>query len=194
MNASRLGFDAMMRYPLFSALFNRRSRRISKGIASVGAGSLSYTSEQTPQPLCALEEAVLIAATGATGMTVPDRPFQAPSGENILGTPNLNFVGRAAGSTDNCQATHFFLINDSGTFVSVHQPPCTRSVPRCEIAFSPRSGTFKTHGSTVDLTYTSGFGAATASFHAELDCNNTWKLTGSDYNQSLTLVVSTLAP
>ena len=122
MNASRLGFDAMMRYPLFSALFNRRSRRISKGIASVGAGSLSYTSEQTPQPLCALEEAVLIAATGATGMTVPDRPFQAPSGENILGTPNLNFVGRAAGSTDNCQATHFFLINDAGTYFLKRQP------------------------------------------------------------------------
>jgi hypothetical protein len=86
------------------------------------------------------------------------------------------------------------LINDSGTFTSVHEPPCTRSVPRCEIAFAPRSGTFKTHGSTVDLTYTSGFGPATASFRAELDCHNSWKLTGSDFNQSLTLVVSTLAP
>jgi hypothetical protein len=25
--------------------------------------------------------------------------------------------GRAAGSTDNCQATHFFLINASGTYI-----------------------------------------------------------------------------
>src|SRR5437016_5989816 len=122
MDNSRPGFDAMMRYPLLSALFNRRSRRISKGIASVAAGSLTYKSTQKPQPLCALEEAVLIAATGTTGWTLPDRPFQSESGENILGTPNLNFFGRAAGSTDNCQATSFFLINDSGTYFLKRQP------------------------------------------------------------------------
>src|SRR4029077_14469807 len=95
---------------------NRRSRRISKGIQSIRAGSNSYTSTAKPQPLTELEEAVLISAVGITGLSFPDRPFEAPDGEKILGTPNLGFLGRAAGSTDNCQATHFFLFNDSGTY------------------------------------------------------------------------------
>jgi hypothetical protein len=111
-----VGFDEMSKYPLFEALHNRRSRRISLGIQSIPAGSNSFTSNAKPQPLSELEEAVLISAIGLTGLTLPDRPFAAPSGEKILGTPNLNFPGRAAGSTDNCQATHFFLINDTGVY------------------------------------------------------------------------------
>src|SRR5580693_9259065 len=110
------GFDAMNKYPLFEALHRRRSRRISLGLQSVPAGSNSYTSTAKPQPLSELEEAVLISATGLTGLTLPDRPFESPTGEKILGTPNLNFPGRAAGSTDNCQATSFFLLNDTGAY------------------------------------------------------------------------------
>ena len=110
------GFDEMRKYPLFEALFKRRSRRIGLGIKSVRAGSNSYTSNADPQPLTELEEAILIAAVGLTGLTMPDRPFESTTGEKILGTPNLNMPGRAAGSTDNAQATHFFLINDTGTY------------------------------------------------------------------------------
>src|ERR1700689_21011 len=90
------GFDEMSKYPLFEALFKRRSRRISLGLKSVPAGSNSFTSNSLPQPLNALEEAVLISALGMTGSTLPDRPFASPTGENILGTPNINFRGRAA--------------------------------------------------------------------------------------------------
>ena len=111
------GFEAMSKYPLFEALHKRRSRRISLGIQSVPAGSNTYTSNAKPQPLSELEEAVLIAAIGLTGVTLPDRPFADPTGAKILGTPNLNFPGRAAGSTDNCQATHFFLFNDTGAYL-----------------------------------------------------------------------------
>jgi hypothetical protein len=111
-----VGFDEMMKYPLFEALHKRRSRRISLGIPSIPAGSNSYSSTAKPQPLSELEEAVLISATGLTGLTLPDRPFESPTGEKILGTPNLNFQGRAAGSTDNCQATSFFLFNDTGAY------------------------------------------------------------------------------
>src|SRR4029077_9032983 len=107
------GFDAMSKYPLFEALHKRRSRRISLGLQSVQAGSNTYKSNAKPQPLSELEEAVLISAIRLTGLPLPDRPFESPSGEKILGTPNLNFPGRAAGSTDNCQATSFFLLNDS---------------------------------------------------------------------------------
>lgn len=110
------GFPDALRYPLFSALFARRSRRISKGIKSVRAGSLSYTSDQEFQPLSALEEAMLIAAVGNTGLSMPDRPFEDEQGRGVMGTPNLVMVGRSSGSPDNAQATHFFLINDSGTY------------------------------------------------------------------------------
>jgi hypothetical protein len=116
MDESGVGFDEMRKYPLFEALFRRRSRRISKGVHSVPAGSNTYTSQASPQPLGELEEAILIAAVGMTGVTFPDRPFETTTGEKILGTPNLNMPGRAAGSTDNCQATYFFLINDTGVY------------------------------------------------------------------------------
>ena len=33
-----------------------------------------------------------------------------------MSKPNLNMAGRMAGSPDNAQGTHFFLINDSGTY------------------------------------------------------------------------------
>jgi hypothetical protein len=111
-----VGFDEMSKYPLFEALFKRRSRRISLGLRAVPAGSNSFTSTSEPEPLSDLEEAVLIAAVGMTGLTLPDRPFETTTGEKILGTPNINFPGRAAGSTDNAQATHFFLFNDSGAY------------------------------------------------------------------------------
>ena len=116
MGESEAGLRGAMSYPLFSSIFNRRSRRISQGIKSINAGSHSYTSNQSPQPLSPLEEAVLISAIGVTGFNLPDRPFADASGEKILGTPNLSFTGRAAGSTDNSQPTSFFLINDSGTY------------------------------------------------------------------------------
>jgi len=110
------GFDAMAKYPLYDAIAHRRSRRIGLGLNTIAAGSNTYHSTTKPQPLSELEEAVLISTIGLTGNTLPDRPFEAPTGEKILGTPNLNFPGRAAGSTDNAQATHFFLINDSGVY------------------------------------------------------------------------------
>ena len=61
---------------------------------------------------------MLIAVVGVTGINLPDRPFEddAKTPKPILGTPNLSFTGRAAGSTDNSQPTSFFLINDSGTY------------------------------------------------------------------------------
>jgi hypothetical protein len=123
------GFDEMSKYPLFEALFKRRSRRISLGLQSVPAGSNSFTSNSMPQPLSALEEAVLISAVGMTGLTLPDRPFATTTGEKILGTPNVNFPGRAAGSTDNAQATHFFLFNDTGAYFLKRVEPADPTEP-----------------------------------------------------------------
>lgn len=91
---------------------------------SVEAGSMSYVSTNARAPLSELEEAVLISLTGCTGLTMPDRPFSDPrTGTPIMAKPNLNMAGRAAGSPENAQATHFFLINDRGTYYLRKLPP-----------------------------------------------------------------------
>lgn len=109
------GLDNLMRRPLLETVWRRRTHRVSRG-AKVLAGSMSYTSKHTPQPLSELEEAVLIALTGASGLTMPDRPFEDEKHTPIMAKPNLTMTGRTAGSPDNAQGTHFFLINDTGTY------------------------------------------------------------------------------
>src|SRR5436190_17735310 len=116
MSAPESGFQKALEYPLVEAILKRRTRRIGKGIKSVPAKSLSYTSNQRPQPLTPLEEALLIFTTGITGVTMHDMPFQRPDGEDITLTLYLNITGRGASSPDNVQMTHFFMINDEGTY------------------------------------------------------------------------------
>lgn len=117
------GLSQLIDQPLLSTIWQRRTHRVSRG-SSVSAGSMSYESPNPRAPLSALEEAVLISLTGCTGLTMPDRPLEDPrNGEPIMAKPNLNMAGRAAGSPDNAQGTHFFLINDSGTYYLRKLPP-----------------------------------------------------------------------
>jgi hypothetical protein len=119
------GLDALLDQPLLSSIWRRRTHRVSRG-SSVRAGSMSWTSTEPRTPLTELEEAILIAMTGCTGLTMPDRPFSDPgNGNPIMAKPNLNMAGRTAGSPDNAQGTHFFLINDTGTFFLRTLPPLT---------------------------------------------------------------------
>jgi hypothetical protein len=111
------GLQELLKRPLMQTIWQRRTRRIGRGVRLLKAGSMTYQSTQKPLPLSELEEAVLIAMTGHTGLTMPDRPFQdAATGEFVMAKPNVNMEGRTAGSPDNAQGTHFFLINDSGTY------------------------------------------------------------------------------
>jgi len=108
---------------LIDTMWQRRTHRVSRG-SDVAAGAMSYKSPNARAPLSALEEAVLIAATGCTGLSMPDRPFFDPrNGQPIMAKPNVNMVGRTAGSPDNAQGTHFFMINDSGTWFLRKLPP-----------------------------------------------------------------------
>jgi hypothetical protein len=117
------GLDALFDRPLLESIFHRRTHRVSRG-SSLSAGSMSYQSTEPRAPLTELEEAVLIALTGCTGLTMPDRPFADPrDGTPIMSKPNLNMVGRTAGSPDNAQGTFFFLINDGGTYFLRKLPP-----------------------------------------------------------------------
>ncbi|WP_320773510.1 hypothetical protein [Streptomyces sp. CRN 30] len=109
------GLDDLMRRPLLETVWRRRTHRVARG-AKVLAGSMTYTSQHAAQPLSELEEAVLVALTGSSGLTMPDRPFEDEHGTPIMAKPNLTMTGRTAGSPDNAQGTHFFLINDTGTY------------------------------------------------------------------------------
>lgn len=120
---SHKGLQALVERPLLETLWRRRTHRVSRG-SSVRAGSMSYESSAERVPLSDLEEAVLVAATGCTGLTMPDRPFNDPRDDSpIMAKPNLTMRGRTAGSPDNAQGTHFFLINDSGTYFLRRLPP-----------------------------------------------------------------------
>ncbi|MHC3468981.1 hypothetical protein ACYF6T_09725 [Streptomyces sp. 7R007] len=120
------GLADLLTRPLLPTLWHRRTHRVSRG-ASVPAGSMSHRSTQLPQPLSELEEAVLIAMTGCSGLTMPDRPFEDPrDGKPIMAKPNLTMAGRTAGSPDNSQGTHFFLINNTGTYYLRKLPPAPR--------------------------------------------------------------------
>src|SRR5919198_1354662 len=111
------GLDALFKRPLLETIWRRRTHRVARGVPLLKAGSMTYESTQKPVPLSELEEAILIAMTGHTGLTMPDRPFQDPdTGQFVMAKPNLTMDGRAAGSPDNAQGTYFFMINDSGTY------------------------------------------------------------------------------
>ncbi|HVG23151.1 MAG TPA: hypothetical protein VND45_03265 [Thermoanaerobaculia bacterium] len=109
----------LFKYPFMSCLAERRTRRVPKGV-SLDAGPLSWTSKNEPEPLTKLEEAVLVASLGVTGVTTHDGPLVKPGGQE-LGTPFLHAVARTGSSADNCQATSFFLINDDGISL-IRQP------------------------------------------------------------------------
>ena len=118
------GLEALKARSLIDTIWHRRTHRVSRG-SDVAAGGMSYKSPHPRAPLTPLEEAVLIAATGCTGLSMPDRPFYdpRPAAQPIMAKPNVNMVGRTAGSPDNAQGTHFFLINDSGTYFLRKLPP-----------------------------------------------------------------------
>jgi hypothetical protein len=86
-------------------IWKRRPHRVSRG-SDVTAGDMSYKSAHPRAPLSPLEEALLIATTGCTGLTMPDRPFFDPrTNAPIMAKPNVNMAGRTAGSPDNAQGT-----------------------------------------------------------------------------------------
>jgi len=112
----RRGLEELFQYPLMTALTERRTRRVARGV-SVDSGELSWHSTNEPTPLSKLEEALLIVSTGITGITIHDGPLMKPDGGQELGTPFLNILARAASSADNAQATALFMINDEGIWL-----------------------------------------------------------------------------
>ena len=94
-------------YPLFEALYGRRSRRFAQGF-EITEGPFRHRSRGAPAPLSELEEALLVSAgAGVTGSPLWDmgRP-PALGGRN----------GRTFGSTTGGRRTALFFTNDEGVY------------------------------------------------------------------------------
>ena len=95
-------------YPLFDALYGRRSRRFGLGF-EVTEGPFRYKSQRPPLPLSDIEEALLVAAgVGFSGIALWDqsRPLPYRAGD-----------GRTFPSTSRGRRTALFFTNDQGVHV-----------------------------------------------------------------------------
>jgi hypothetical protein len=82
--------------------------------------------------------------------------------------------------------SYVYQFAHDGTFTSAFEPSCLRATPHCMIAIRPKSGTYATHGSILELTYEDG---TTATFDAVHGCDGSWTLSGNDWNHDLSLTV-----
>ena len=95
-------------YPLFEALYGRRSRRFGLGF-EMNEGPSKYRSPHAPLPLSEAEEALLVAAgVGFSGIALWDqsRPM-----------PYRSANGRTFPSTSRGRRTALFFTNDQGVYV-----------------------------------------------------------------------------
>jgi hypothetical protein len=123
--------DHAWNYPLFEALYRRRSRRFGLGF-EMQEGPFRYKSAHAPVPLTELEEALLVGAgAGFTGLAFWDLPTPPPY-------PRLS--GRTFPTTRAGGHTALFLTNDKGFMSSTTRSrpaSCARSRPgRSAASFS----------------------------------------------------------
>lgn len=104
------GYEEALRYPLFEAVLNRRSRRFGLGM-ELKDSSLEFTSDHDPVPLDELEEALLVwSGTGLTGLCLADLPPE--TGIDLL----CQWTGRTWPSACNNHGTELFFTNDKGLY------------------------------------------------------------------------------
>src|SRR3979411_1161385 len=107
MTASEL-LDLAWSYPLFEALYGRRSRRFGLGF-EMPEGAFRYKSARTPVPLSEIEEALLVGAgAGFSGLALWDLPTPPPYRRRS---------GRTFPTTRPGGLTTLFFTNDDGLYV-----------------------------------------------------------------------------
>ncbi len=102
--------EKALKYPLFDAIFNRRSRRFGLGM-ELSNSSLEFKSAYKPIPLDDIEEALLVwSGTGLTGLCLADLPPE--NGIDLL----CQWTGRTWPSACNNHGTELFFTNDDGLY------------------------------------------------------------------------------
>ncbi len=129
MNTSNLALSELprnlSRYPLLTALRERRSRRFGLGMRIPG-GPLAYESRHKPRPLTEDEEAALVfAACGITGHALADLCYAKDGGGSIM----AGLVARTIASGDGLQTVSLVVTNDDATYL-IRKP---RELPTGEI-------------------------------------------------------------
>src|SRR5260370_28963430 len=105
--------DELNRYPLLTALRERRSRRFGLGM-KIPSGPLAYQSRHRAVPLTEGEEAALVfAACGVTGHALADLSYASGEGGNIMG----GLVARTIASGDGLQTVALVVINDQAAWL-----------------------------------------------------------------------------
>src|SRR5688572_13474307 len=105
--------DELHRYPLLTALRERRSRRFGLGMKIPGS-PLAYESRHKPVPLTEGEEAALVfAASGITGYALADLCYAKDGGGSIM----AGLVARTIASGDGLQTVSLIVTNDEGTWL-----------------------------------------------------------------------------
>lgn len=108
------GYQNALKFPLFSAIQGRRSRRFSLG-AEIPDGPLKFKSKHSPFPLSNLErEMVLAAVAGNTGwhFMIPWNEANAPDLPRFSNSAG----GRTFPSAAGWHTTDFFYTDDSGVY------------------------------------------------------------------------------
>ena len=119
-------------YPLFDAIFNRRSRRMALG-AEIPGGANQYKSDKPPFPLNEIEEALLVqAGTGISGLNLSDLPYRDDQGRTASGNTMIQFTGRTWASACGAHGTELFYWNDEGTWLIKLKDVCTDQVRQYE--------------------------------------------------------------
>jgi hypothetical protein len=111
----RAALAELERFPLFSAMTGRRSRRFPVG-GRIPAGALAYTSRRPVQPLSEVERAVLISTTGGvTGWNfgITHNPSYAPAFPNYSGSA----TGRTFPSAAGFHTSQLFFTDDTGIYL-----------------------------------------------------------------------------
>ncbi len=119
-------------YPLFDAIFNRRSRRMALG-AEIPGGPTKYKSDKPPMPLDEIEEAMLVeAGTGISGMNLSDLPYAYADGKSASGNTMIQFTGRTWSSPCGSHSTEIIYFNDTGAYVVSLKDVCAKKVREYE--------------------------------------------------------------
>jgi hypothetical protein len=100
-------------FPLFSALFGRRSRRFGWGM-EIPRGPLQFKSEKTPAPLDDFERSLLIAA--GLGVSGWHNGIPYSDAEAGLCTYPARFTGRTLPSAAGIGNADLFYTQDDGTY------------------------------------------------------------------------------
>ncbi len=117
--------ENLSRYPLLTALRERRSRRVGLGMKIPG-GPLAFESRHKPKPLTEDEEAAMVfAACGITGHALADLSYAKDGGGSIM----AGLVARTIASGDGLQTVALVVINDEGAWL-VRRP---RELPAADI-------------------------------------------------------------